>query len=282
MTDNIIDQPNTDLNSIGISLRNKREELSYTLEHVSEITRINLTCLRNIEEGNFDNLSGLVFVKGFIRNYAKLLGVDSNWMMEVLNNVYSPNMQNDNNPNEDIREKENKSGGVFLTFGGVFIIACIVGFLYWNSQQNIQIAGNNETIESVEDQGNETNSEINKEKTTANIAQISEEISDQTEMQEDILETPINAIIHPLNLVLVSKSNDWIRLTIDDNPATDIQLAKGEKYEWPASENYFLVMSTGDSAIIHLNGEEIEIEDSARESLFEMKLNKFSLTQMNN
>ena len=88
MTDNTIDQPNTDLNSIGIALRNKREELSYTLEHVSEITRINLTSLRNIEEGNLDNLSGLVFVKGFIRNYAKLLGVDSNWMMEVLNNVY--------------------------------------------------------------------------------------------------------------------------------------------------------------------------------------------------
>ena len=281
MTDNTIDQPNTDLNSIGIALRNKREELSYTLEHVSEITRINLTSLRNIEEGNLDNLSGLVFVKGFIRNYAKLLGVDSNWMMEVLNNVYSPNTQSDNSPNEDINKKENRSGGVFLAFGAILIIVCIVGFLYWNSQQNIQIAGNNEPIESVEDSGNEKDSEINREKTTENIAQITKKISDQTEVQ-DVLETPINVINHALNLVLVSKSNDWIRLAIDDKPAMDVKLSKGEKYEWLADENYYLIMSTGDSAIIYLKGEEIEIEDSVRESLFEMKLNKFSLTQMNN
>lgn len=281
MTDNTIDQPNTDLKSIGIALKNKREELSYTLEHVSEITRINLTSLRNIEEGNLDNLSGLVFVKGFIRNYAKLLGVDSNWMIEVLNNVYAPTKQGDGNFNEDLQKKDSKSSGIFLAFGTIFLIACIVGFLYWNSQQKIQIADNTETIESVEETVEQPENQVVQENTTENIAQITDQISEQAEM-EKVVETPINTIIHPLNLVLVSKSDDWIRLAVDDEPAKDVKLSKGEKYEWPANENYYLVMSTGDSAIIHLNGEEIEIEEAKREYLFEMKLNKFSLTQMNN
>jgi cytoskeletal protein RodZ len=281
MTDNTMDQPNTDLNSIGIALRNKRKELSYTLEHVSEITRINLTSLRNIEEGNLDNLSGLVFVKGFIRNYAKLLGIDSNWMIEVLNNVYSPNKQGDGNFNEDVLNKETKSSGIFMAFGAVFLIACIVGFLYWNSQQNIQIADNTETIESVEETSNQPETQTIQENAAENIVQITEKISDQSDT-EKVVETPINTIIHPLNLVLVSKSDDWIRLAIDNEPAKDVKLSRGEKYEWPANENYYLVMSTGDSAIIHLNGEEIEIEDAKRGYLFEMKLNKFSLTQMNN
>ena len=98
MSENITDPPQqSDLLSIGAILRKKREEHSYTLEHVSEITRITLTCLRNIEEGNLDALPGLVFVRGFIRNYAKLLGLESDWMIEALNQTYSDRTQ----PNSD-------------------------------------------------------------------------------------------------------------------------------------------------------------------------------------
>ncbi|MBU3914471.1 helix-turn-helix domain-containing protein, partial [bacterium] len=76
MTQNEDHNQITDLKSIGRILKKKREEHTYTLEHVSEITRITLTSLRNIEDGNLSDLPGLVFVRGFIRNYAKLLGLE--------------------------------------------------------------------------------------------------------------------------------------------------------------------------------------------------------------
>ena len=60
------------------------------------------------------------------------------------------------------------------------------------------------------------------------------------------------------------------------------ELTTGKKLEWPADEEYDLIMTTGSSATIHLNGEEIEVKESAKNQLLRMKLNKFSLTQLNN
>ncbi len=92
----------TDLANIGLILKQKREEHSYTLEHVSEITRITLTNLRNIENGEIKALPGLVFVRGFIRNYATLVGVESDWMIEALNQTFTNHEQ----PNDSSSKSE--------------------------------------------------------------------------------------------------------------------------------------------------------------------------------
>src|SRR3989339_1296337 len=80
--------PAEDLIAIGLALKTKREELSYTIEHVAEITRITLSSLRAIEEGDMAKLPGLVFVRGFVRNYANLLGLESDWMVTLLNHIF--------------------------------------------------------------------------------------------------------------------------------------------------------------------------------------------------
>jgi len=276
-----IDTPSIeDLKKIGQALKSKREELSYTLEHVSEITRINLTTLRNIEEGKLENVTGLVFIRGFIRNYAKLLGIESDWMIELLDAVFNPNHHTTAAAQSE-HDRVESNNNVFLFSGLIAVIVIVIGFMYWNSKYNVQIASNTEVIEPVQATNSNQSNGAAGQPAVQDIAQIKKDVAVVTGAKPSV-ETPINAIIHPLNLVLVAKSNDWIRLAVDDAEAKEIQLAKGEKYEWPANEQYHLIMSTGDSAIIHLNGEEIEIVQNRRDNLFEMKLNKFSLTQLNN
>src|SRR5580700_6782310 len=60
----------------GDKFRKARERQGVKLEDVSNSTKIGSRMLRAIEEEHFDQLPGGVFNKGFVRAYAKYLGLD--------------------------------------------------------------------------------------------------------------------------------------------------------------------------------------------------------------
>jgi cytoskeletal protein RodZ len=61
----------------GDKFRKAREKKDISLDAVSNVTKISSRMLKAIEEENFDQLPGGVFNKGFIRAYAKHLGMDA-------------------------------------------------------------------------------------------------------------------------------------------------------------------------------------------------------------
>jgi cytoskeletal protein RodZ len=62
--------------TFGDKFRKARERQGIKLEDVSNSTKIGSRMLRAIEEEHFDQLPGGVFNKGFVRAYAKYLGLD--------------------------------------------------------------------------------------------------------------------------------------------------------------------------------------------------------------
>ena len=64
------------MGKFGDKFRKERERREIKLEDVSNSTKIGSRMLRAIEEERFDQLPGGVFNKGFIRAYAKYLGLD--------------------------------------------------------------------------------------------------------------------------------------------------------------------------------------------------------------
>jgi cytoskeletal protein RodZ len=62
--------------AFGDKFRNAREAKSFSLDDVSNVTKISARMLQAIEEEHFDQLPGGVFNKGFIRAYAKHLGLN--------------------------------------------------------------------------------------------------------------------------------------------------------------------------------------------------------------
>ena len=67
--------------TIGKTLRAIREERGWDLERVSRKTYIRVSYLEAIEEERYADIGDAVFVKGFIRNYAKLLGLDGDMVV---------------------------------------------------------------------------------------------------------------------------------------------------------------------------------------------------------
>lgn len=64
------------MGDFGNKFRKARESKELSLDDVSNVIKITPRMLRAIEEENFDQLPGGVFNKGFIRSYAKQLGLD--------------------------------------------------------------------------------------------------------------------------------------------------------------------------------------------------------------
>jgi cytoskeleton protein RodZ len=68
--------PEGNVGEFGDRFRKAREKKELSLDDVSNVTKISARMLRAIEEEHFDQLPGGVFNKGFIRAYAKHLGLD--------------------------------------------------------------------------------------------------------------------------------------------------------------------------------------------------------------
>jgi cytoskeleton protein RodZ len=77
-----------DLREIGTMLREERERQGLSLDTVSDKIKISRSCLAAIEEGNESVLPHPVYAKGFIKNYAKLLGLDQGEFATQLAGLY--------------------------------------------------------------------------------------------------------------------------------------------------------------------------------------------------
>jgi len=64
------------LDTFGEKLRKQREERGVTLEALANTTKISTRMLKALEDEHFDQLPGGVFNKGFVRAYARQVGLD--------------------------------------------------------------------------------------------------------------------------------------------------------------------------------------------------------------
>ena len=69
---------------LGQRLREARMRRGWTLEQVFDRTRIQLRYLEAIEAGNYSSLPATVYIRGFVRTYAKLLDLDEETHLQAL------------------------------------------------------------------------------------------------------------------------------------------------------------------------------------------------------
>ncbi len=74
----------------GIMLKQIRERMGVELKTISMETRIPVKILEGIEEENIQRLPARVYLKGFLRGYARCLGLDSDKVVEDYFNSMAP------------------------------------------------------------------------------------------------------------------------------------------------------------------------------------------------
>lgn len=65
------------MESVGQYLRQQREAKAMSIEEVARATRVPMSSVERLESDQFDELPGEVFVRGFMRSYARAVGIDA-------------------------------------------------------------------------------------------------------------------------------------------------------------------------------------------------------------
>ncbi|MBN1384120.1 MAG: helix-turn-helix domain-containing protein [Elusimicrobia bacterium] len=77
---------------IGSKLREKRQDLGLSLEDASSKTLINVKYLDAIENNKFSEIPAETILIGFLRNYARILGINQEEVIAEYKNIHKPNV----------------------------------------------------------------------------------------------------------------------------------------------------------------------------------------------
>jgi len=81
------------MKTVGEILKNARLQKKLTRRELAEKTKIDAKYLKALEDNDFNKLPEAAFVKGFIRNYAKILGVDPQQALAVFRRDYDQDVK---------------------------------------------------------------------------------------------------------------------------------------------------------------------------------------------
>ena len=73
------------MNDIGLKLKEKREENGVSIEEVAEDLKMRPSQIISLEEGKREDFKDVVFLKYFIRDYAKYLGLNGEELVDEFN-----------------------------------------------------------------------------------------------------------------------------------------------------------------------------------------------------
>src|SRR6185312_14687662 len=76
------------MTSIGETLRRERVRQGFDVEYIATRTKIGLHLIEAIEADQFDRLPGGVFARSFVRQYARLLGLDEEELVGQFNKQF--------------------------------------------------------------------------------------------------------------------------------------------------------------------------------------------------
>ena len=124
--------------SFGAQLKQERERKGVTLEDISLTTKIGTRMLRALEEEHFDQLPGGIFNKGFIRAYARCLGMDeeqaiADYLVATGATLSARKSENDEAPILEPPSREENPATAGLPWGTFAVVLLIValGFAAW-------------------------------------------------------------------------------------------------------------------------------------------------------
>jgi len=121
------------MKSAGSLLKNAREEKGLTFKQVQQKTKIHPRFLQALEKGDYAVFSSSVHIKGFLRTYARFLGLDEEEVMAFFRREY-----------DEAREQRSVEGvrplrgpRIFWTPGwvlgalGAALVLVFFGYLLW-------------------------------------------------------------------------------------------------------------------------------------------------------
>src|SRR6478735_5887422 len=124
------------MGAFGDRLRREREMRGITLDEITESTKISRRHLEALEGEHFDQLPGGVFNKGFVRAYARFLGIDEDRAVADYSAASNEQPEQEDKFPLEIHEEPNRRlnprrSQLPVVFAIAALVGVLVGYMFW-------------------------------------------------------------------------------------------------------------------------------------------------------
>lgn len=252
------------MGELGERLRQAREAKGLTFEQIEEATKIRRRYLQALEDEDYGQFPGEVYIRGFLRNYAQVLGLDPEEILAAAGRPTAPPVLPVSSPQEPVLEEPltmalQGNWLMAVAIGAMVIIALGLGAWMFErylvpdpsalpSREPPARAGEQVTATGTKPPATGTQKTPSPTETPAG--------SSWTSL------TPENATGDPLAgetgalLRLETISECWLRIVVDGRLAYEGTLEPGQIKEWRGRQQ--IVMRAGNAGALRIwyNGQE--------------------------
>lgn len=124
----------------GVRLRMAREGLNKTPQEVAQTLCLKLSVVESIEADSYELMPGSVFVRGYLRSYAKLLNIDPEEVIELFNRLgfVDKNSGGSSSFRLELDKTAMPTEGKVMRYVTYLVVLSllILVFVWWNNQRN--------------------------------------------------------------------------------------------------------------------------------------------------
>lgn len=124
----------------GETLRQARESNDWSLAEVALKLNLTVGSLSNLETGAFDKLPGHTFARGYIRAYAKLLGMDQTKLVQQFDQYSGTDSQGSSVHSLGRIEEPVRVSHTILRIVSLLLLIAVIGggFIWWQDQTSLR------------------------------------------------------------------------------------------------------------------------------------------------
>ncbi len=126
----------------GTLLRQKRESLQLSQQQIADKLRLRVTLVQSIEENNFNIDKVKTFTRGYVRSYARVVGIEESVILASYDTHYGsagPDVEMVSFSKRTKREQHNSRIN-YLTFGIILIVIGISSVWWYQNQEKDTLA----------------------------------------------------------------------------------------------------------------------------------------------
>jgi cytoskeleton protein RodZ len=272
---------------LGAVLRNEREKQGLTLDRVASVTKLRGKMVEALENETWEDLPQPVFVRGFIRSYAGVLGLDEKELLYLYERVV-PSQADTRKP----AEAQHRSRKGFILLGVIFVL--ILGFIAYLLVERPSSPGEPliQKRQAVLEGGQEKrdavpaadHAQAGGEKApspvqgTTSLAQevaalppavppIGVEKAPEVSIPAEVRAPAPSSAVEPqagtvspdtYELKGVVLDETWVRIQIDNGEPKEYIFQPGARPQWKAKEGFYLTVGNAAGIELELNGTKLK------------------------
>ncbi len=224
----------------GSLLAAERKKQSRTVEEIADELNLSITQIRTIELDQSEGLPEPTYVRGYIRAYARLLGMDAD---SVLEHYLNPNWQRGSRLDDMPRgigsanEREKTSFFTPAKIVAIIVVAAILGFLWMTGQFDTLLNGDDPQVVGTQSQSAPSQGTQSSSAQSSPVSQVGPGSEETTELNNPALtnsEPGVGEVTAPADSLPAQSINpsgieNRLSLSFSDTSWVDIRDGNGER-----------------------------------------------------